>query len=327
MSITLITGKPGTGKTVFSLSAFIKPALEKGRIVYTNGIPDLKIPHIELSSEDLNRWDQREPVEGRKGVYELTTLKEDALIVVDEAADVWPALNLKVIPEYLQYLRKHRKHALDFLLITQDPHFLHPHVLLNVDKHIHLVTDWRGTYSYEWAEYCVNPIMPSNQSRAVSQRYKLDKTVFSEFYSATKHLPKQKRTVPKMVYAALILTFAIPAMGYAVYSTITSKLENPIGSIATNEPAKLNMAKQGSDTPPVVIPIAQPATDNTPVKQSLSMLSESVDWGQVAACMSSKSNCICYGHKAQRLNIDPQTCNSAIEYGWITSSKSGNKTL
>jgi len=265
----------------------------------------------------------REPVEGRKGVYELTTVKEDALIVVDEAADVWPAVNLKVIPEYLQYLRKHRKHALDFLLLTQDPHFLHPHVLLNVDKHIHLVTDWRGTYSYEWAEYCVNPIMPSNQSRAVSKPYKLDKSVFSEFYSATKHLPKQKRAIPKMVYAALILFFAVPAMGYVAYSQISSKLENPIGSdLAKQEEHKTEQtAKQGSDTPQTAVPTAQPAADNTPVKQSLSMLSESVDWGQVAACMSSKSNCICYGHKAQRLNIDPQTCNAAIDYGWISSTK------
>lgn len=324
MSITLITGKPGTGKTVFAVSGYIKPELEKGRIVYTNGIPDLKFSHIELTNEDLNRWDEREPVEGRKGVYELTMIKEDALIVIDEAADVWPALHLKEIPQFLQYLRKHRKHALDFLLLTQDPHFLHPHVLLNVDKHIHLVTDWRGTYSYEWAEYCVNPIMPSNQSRAVSKPYKLDKSVFSEFYSATKHLPKQKRSVPKMVYAAVFMLFAVPAMGFMTYATITSKLENPIGSnLAKQEEQTEQTTKQGSDTQQQtnVIPVAQPATDNTPVKQSLSMLSESVDWGQVAACMSSKSNCICYGHSAQRLNIDPQTCNAAIDYGWVAPKK------
>lgn len=85
---------------------------------------------------------------------------------------------------------------------------------------------------------------------------------------------------------------------------------------------KTQTAKQGSDTPTAaVIPVAQPAIDNTPVKQSLSMLSESVDWSQVAACVSSKSNCICYGHSAQRLNIVPDTCNAAINYGWLVSKK------
>lgn len=318
MSITLITGKPGTGKTVFAVSGYIKPELQKGRIVYTNGIPDLKFRHIELTKEDLNRWDEREPVEGRKGVYELTTIKEDALIVVDEAADVWPALHIKEIPQFLQYLRKHRKHALDFLLLTQDPHFLHPHVLLNVDRHIHLVTDWRGTYSYEWPEYCVNPIMPSNQSRAVSKPYKLDKSVFTEFYSATKHLPKQKRSVPKMVYAAVAMLFLVPAAAYGVYNTIASKLESPLTELATIEE---NDSKISTDIQPPVIPVSESVVNNAPVRQNMSMLSDAYDWSQVAACMSSKTNCVCYGRHAQRLNIDPATCAAAIEYGWFNSTK------
>lgn len=318
MSITLITGKPGTGKTVFAVSGYIKPELQKGRIVYTNGIPDLKFRHIELTKEDLNRWDEREPVEGRTGVYELTTIKEDALIVVDEAADVWPALHIKEIPQFLQYLRKHRKHALDFLLLTQDPHFLHPHVLLNVDRHIHLVTDWRGTYSYEWPEYCVNPIMPSNQSRAVSKPYKLDKSVFTEFYSATKHLPKQKRSVPKMVYAAVAMLFLVPAAAFGVYNTIASKLESPLTELATIEE---NDSKISTDIQPPVIPVSESVVNNAPVRQNMSMLSDAYDWSQVAACMSSKTNCVCYGRGAQRLNIDPSTCAAAIEYGWFNSTK------
>lgn len=318
MSITLITGKPGTGKTVFAVSGYIKPELQKGRIVYTNGIPDLKFRHIELTKEDLNRWDEREPVEGRQGVYELTTIKEDALIVVDEAADVWPALHVKEIPQFLQYLRKHRKHALDFLLLTQDPHFLHPHVLLNVDRHIHLVTDWRGTYSYEWPEYCANPIMPSNQNRAVSKPYKLDKTVFTEFYSATKHLPKAKRSVPKMVYAALAMLFLVPAASYGVYNTISSKLESPVTELAiAEEPEK----KISPDIQSSFIPASESVVNNAPVRQSMSMLSDAYDWSQVSACLSSKTNCVCYGRSAQRLNIDPATCAAAIDYGWITSTK------
>ena len=47
------------------------------------------------------------------------------------------------------------------------------------------------------------------------------------------------------------------------------------------------------------------------------MLSDAVDRSQVAACVANKTNCICYGHQAQRLNIVPDTCNAAINYGWI----------
>ena len=56
-------------------------------------------------------------------------------------------------------------------------------------------------------------------------------------------------------------------------------------------------------------------------KESLSMLSDAVDWSHVAACVANKTNCICYGHQAQRLNIVPDTCNAAINYGWISSLK------
>ncbi|MER0216795.1 MAG: hypothetical protein DU481_11560 [Nitrosomonas sp.] len=123
-----------------------------------------------------------------------------------------------------------------------------------------------------------------------------------------------------MIYAAIFLVFVVLAMAMFTYTRVAERLENPVGSNLTKqEEAKPNKpAKQGSDTqPPAIIPVAQPATDNAPVKQSLSMLSEFIDWGQVAACVSSKSNCICYGHQAQRLNIVPDTCNAAINYGWI----------
>lgn len=320
MSITLITGKPGTGKTVFAISTFLRESLAKNRIVYTLGIPDLKFPHVELNKDDLNKWNEREPVEGRPGVYELVTLKEDSLVIVDEAADVWPAVHLKVIPDFLQYLRKHRKHAIDFLLITQDPHFLHPHVLLNVDRHIHLMTDWRGTKSYEWPEFCQNPILPTNQSKAVSKPYKLDKTVFTEFYSATKHLEKVKRTVPKMVYVALFLAVAIPAFGTFAYGRIADKLENPVGG-ASKEAMETNKPIAQSAGSSSVSEVSYPAVTAAPAKTSLSMVSDLVDWSQVAACLSTKSNCVCYGHQAQRLNITPDTCNAAIQYGWITDKK------
>lgn len=71
------------------------------------------------------------------------------------------------------------------------------------------------------------------------------------------------------------------------YGRITERLDSPTGSIAKAEqekPEKKATAKQGSNTPQTpVIPVSQTVIDNAPVKQSLSMLSDSVDWGQVAA--------------------------------------------
>lgn len=51
------------------------------------------------------------------------------------------------------------------------------------------------------------------------------------------------------------------------------------------------------------------------------MVSDAVDWSQVAAGVSNKKNCICYGQQAQRLNIVQDTCNAAINYGWIVTNR------
>ncbi|PTQ76476.1 zona occludens toxin [Nitrosomonas oligotropha] len=325
--IIILTATPGCGKTNHAVWSYIKPAVEAERIVYVCGIPDLKLMHIKLSIAKLNTWAERTPLdpEEPEGKQKLNNFQEGSLIVVDEAAYPWPAIDLKDPPEHIKYLSQHRKHGLDFLVITQSPKFVHPFVLENADRHIHLSQEWSGNKIFEWTEYCVNPKLRTNRQNAVKKPYKLEKKAFDLYYSASLHVEKPKRAIPKMVYAALFLLFAVPAMAMFTYGRIAERIENPTGSIAQTEqetPETTATAKQGSDTPPpAIIPVAQPATDNAPVKQSLSMLSDSVDWGQVAACVSSKSNCICYGHSAQRLNIVPDTCNAAINYGWIVPKK------
>ena len=92
--------------------------------------------------------------------------------------------------------------------------------------------------------------------------------------------------------------------------------------MASTETEKTGTAKQGGDIPPTsAIPVSQPVVALPSTKQSLSMLSDAVDWSQVAACVANKTNCVCYGHQAQRLNIVPDTCNAAINYGWIVPKK------
>ncbi|SEQ63315.1 hypothetical protein [Nitrosomonas ureae] len=109
-------------------------------------------------------------------------------------------------------------------------------------------------------------------------------------------------------------------MAMITYGRITDRLADPMQEIASIEEEKNNKSKQDDDTPlGSVIPVSQPVIALPSTKESLSMLSDAVDWSQVAACVSSKSNCICYGHQAQRLNIVPDTCNAAINYGWIAS--------
>ena len=321
MTIIVLTATPGCGKTNHAVWSYIKPAVEAGRVVYVCGVPDLKLMHIKLSIPKLNTWAERTPLdpEEPEGKQKLNNILEGSLIVVDEAAYPWPAVDLKDPPEYIKYLSQHRKHGLDFLVITQSPKFVHPFVLENADRHIHLSQEWSGSKSYEWPEYCANPKLKTNKQNAVKKPYRLIKEAFPLYYSASLHVEKPKRAIPKMVYAAIFLLFAVPAMAMFTYGRVTERLESPI---ASTEAEKNTIAKQGADTQPAsVIPASQPVIALPNTKQSLSMLSDAVDWSQVAACVANKTNCVCYGHQAQRLNIVPDTCNAAINYGWIVPKK------
>lgn len=314
--IIILTATPGCGKTNHAVWSHIKPAVESGRPVYVCGIPDLKLPHIPLSHAKLNTWAERTPIDPEKpeGKQKLDNFVEGSLIVVDEAAYPWPAIDLRDPPEYIKYLSQHRKHGLDFLVITQSPKFVHPFVLENADRHIHLSQEWSGNKQYEWSEFCANPKLKTNRANAVKKPYHLEKKAFDLYYSASLHIEKPKRAIPKMVYAAIFLLFAVPAMAYTVFDRVQERVKE-----ATPQPVN-EVVVQSPDQHEIVQQIAEPVQVSQVVEQpktSLSMLSDLVDWSQVAACVSNKNNCVCYGHKAQRLNIVPDTCKAAINYGWI----------
>lgn len=318
--IIILTATPGCGKTNHAVWSHIKPAVEHERIVYVCGIPDLKLTHIPISRDKLNTWAQRTPLDPNKpeGIQKLDNFVEGSLIVVDEAAYPWPAIDLKEPPEHIKYLSQHRKHGIDFLVITQSPKFVHPYVLENADRHIHLSKEWSGSKSYEWSEFCSNPKLKTNRANAVKKPYKLEKKAFELYYSASLHVEKPKRAIPKMVYAAIFLLFAVPAMAMFTYGRITERLADPTTLLAQEKVQEEKQVIKQPDSQPVQ---AVQHVVTTQTKTNLSMVSDLVDWSQVGACLEKKDNCVCYGYKAQRLNIAPQTCQAAVKFGWLTTKQ------
>ena len=92
---------------------------------------------------------------------------------------------------------------------------------------------------------------------------------FELYYSASLHVEKPKRAIPKMVYAAIFLLFAVPAMAMTTYGRITDRLADPMQEIASNEEEKTNKLKQRDDMPPGrVIPVSQPVSALPSTKES-----------------------------------------------------------
>jgi len=322
MSITLITAAPGAGKTIYAVWNLIKPATEAGRIVYTAGIPELKLPVISLSYSQVKQWSEREmiEVENPTGIpipdderpMKLQNITEGSLIVIDEVQFLWPAAGSKEPGDDIKYLTKHRHHGLEIILITQAPQLVHKNVLAVVDKHIHMVVNWHGRKRYEWPEYCSTVRAVSSKLNSVSQRYDLPKEAYGLYRSASQHIV-QKRRKPLMAYfVPLALLFLVAGVFIAKSRLIDARIQ-PIQAQAQPEEEKPDSShssehKLTSAPATTVTTVARPVT--------LALVSNEVDWSKVGACVSTEKKCICYGKSAEKLVIPPETCRKAVTSGW-----------
>ncbi|BBL35719.1 hypothetical protein Nstercoris_01994 [Nitrosomonas stercoris] len=317
MSITLITAAPGAGKTIYAVWNIIKPAIEADRVVYTVGIPELKLPSISMSYGQAKKWAERETleVENPSGIpipddekpSVLSNITEGALIVIDEVQYLWPASGSKEPGEDVKYLTKHRHHGLEFVLITQAPQLIHRQVLAVVDKHIHMVADWHGRKRYEWPEYCATVRATSSKLKAVKQRYELPKEAYGLYRSASMHV-KQKRRKPLMAFIAPIALIALVYASFSFKHGIIDRTAGLPSDEMSGEPLATDVGKAYEE-------IALPSEKlDQPV--SYAVVTSTIDWSKISSCISNVNKCVCYGLSAEKLVIPPETCRKAVSSGW-----------
>ena len=204
--ITLITGAPGTGKSNALVS--LLESIGKDRAIYVFGIPELKIPHIELP--DPSTWPD--------------TVPDGSAIILDEVQNVWrPRGPGQKVPDHVAKLETHRHRGLDFYIITQGPNLVDANVRALVGRHVHLRDlGILGRWWYEWPE-CADNCRTAWKNAPIKKRYRLDKAAQAKYKSASVHV-KPVRSVPWML-AVMVLALCIVAfMSWRAYGMISSKI-------------------------------------------------------------------------------------------------------
>lgn len=264
MSITLITGVPGSGKTLYAIDKLLRAligatsdkVLENGdvqkipRILYTN-INGLLLDHEQIEGggvwntlsstsplhSHLGTADNSVELSGKTWVYEgnpqglrnwIQWAKPGSVICYDEFQKFWPPRpNGAPIPPDLQTLDTHRHMGVDFILITQNCMNVDRHILGLVDRHLHVrrVANMNMAVVYEW-DHASKSLLYKNALTKSPWRY--NKGVFKLYKSAELHT-KQKRNLPGLVWFVLI------GICGAVYATPT--LYNRIHDRAMGKPA------------------------------------------------------------------------------------------
>lgn len=194
--ISLTTGIPGSGKTLFTLYQVEQLRKKEGREVYYFNIPldRDKLPWIELDEEQVLRWFELPP---------------GSIIVIDECQRIFrPRPAGAVVPEAEAQLETHRHKGHDLFLITQHPSLVSVTVRRLVEDHRHIMRVFGAPVSNVFAWKGVKEQCDKNRSDAVKSIFKFPKEVYSWYKSAEIHTVKFR--VPlKVLIAAFFPVFMV----------------------------------------------------------------------------------------------------------------------
>ncbi|WP_323119366.1 zonular occludens toxin domain-containing protein [Burkholderia alba] len=216
--ITLITGVPGSGKTLYAVWLLTKL---RGRRVLVDGIRDLAIEHVEIDEPWLRQWHENAQAQD--------------LIVIDEVQRIYPptTASQKPTPD-VEKLHVHRHMGVDFIIITQHPQRISKTVRDLVGRHVHVrnLFGLKRAMLYEW-DHCHNP---SSLKDAVKTMWAYPRDVFKLYTSAEVHTKKQA-VVPKALFILPIALIVLVVLAVKIYHKTREGFgvvpEHPVESAAT----------------------------------------------------------------------------------------------
>lgn len=192
--ITLITGLPGHGKTLYSIGLLLEE-VQKDRMVYSD-INELQIPGVHQSPDD---W---------------TETPNGSLVLYDECQRRYPTDSRggRSSDETIAAMETHRHTAHDIVLITQDPRLLHAHVRRLVGMHHHVVRIF-GTQTAKvyTMERVLKTDSTSDLEKADAKVWAYPKEHYQYYKSAVDHtvkprIPRKLIWIGGLAASALVMT-------------------------------------------------------------------------------------------------------------------------
>lgn len=296
--ITLITGTPGAGKTLYTVAEELPKF--KDRPLFIDGIPDLAITHMEpIGKVDL--WHEWIP--------------DGAVLVIDEVQRIWrPRGAASAVPPGVAALETHRHKGVDLVIITQHPNLLDPNIRRLVGRHLHVrrMFGWKRAIVYEWD----SATDPARVSTSIKRSWAYPKKAFKLYKSASLHTARSNRIPIPIIVAGLAILAAPAAWYYAFDRTALSWASDEVAA-DTGAATELATARAGGGVPsaPVqtvphsIIEATTPTDAHNPLSAPLyASVAPSVVAPEVVGCIASKRACTCYSQQQTPIWLPDEQC-------------------
>lgn len=314
--IILVTGTPGAGKTLYTVSQLLNGQF-KDRPLYVNNIPNLLLEH-QVFSGDGDEPDEDSDVfhwfDGR--------VEKNGVICIDEAQRVFrPRSATAAVPPYIAKLETHRHLGLDIILITQHPQLIHANVRRLVGRHIHVRRAWGMPASiiYEW-DSCSTNVHAVKQSQSKIFRFKKEDY---KLYKSSELHTKAGGRVPMIIKFAILLLIIAPIFWYFTYVRVKEKFNPETHKTEVQE--KMNLQPSGNSsngkqeqplTPQEYLDTLRPRIEylkHTAVRYD--ELTQPVRVPVPSACMKMAKRCECYTQDGTPYKTNDELCNYLVDNG------------
>lgn len=314
--IYLITGIPGSGKTLYAVSTLIQSLMkdsfvtESGEIIkrrlVVDGIPALALPHEFLSKTVVTEKSITVEDEGSGVGNWWEWCQPGDVIVVDECQRIWRprAMGAKP-PQMVTELEMHRHRGVDFVIITQSPMLIDQNVRRLVGRHQHVrrLFGLKRALIYDWDGCQADVHRVSSASKTM---WSYPKDAFKLYKSAELHT-KQKQKFPVWALLPVLAIVGGVLVGPRAYATLSGAMTGKGITTATKKEAdtKTQTVVNVPSTAPNVTAsapnVVQPDETTLPneVQKPVSFLS---------GCVKSATKCKCYDTSGASMPDDLEAC-------------------
>lgn len=328
--IYLITGVPGSGKTLYAVSTLVKKLMAEKiegpdgtpikRRLLVDGIPELLLDHEVLPQLIENKEDKEKgritfTCDGDGVLTWPSWCKPGDLIVIDEVQRYWRprAMGVKP-PEMIAALETHRHLGIDFIIISQSPMLIDQNVRRLVGRHQHVrrLFGMARAIIYDW-DACSMDVHRTKTATTTTWGY--PKSAYKLYKSSALHL-KQRQKIPFWLVVPVLAVLGLAVVSPTAFGVMRGAMgAKGISQTAPVAPVAAAVAPRAS-APVVAAPGSinlPPGTPGAPVQGSSAggvIVAEKEKVVFSGCILSAKQECKCFNSKGKAVDVEDEVCES-----------------